>query len=282
MPQTDTGAVDVGRLAIQPQIPLTADVLGGKGFVELDQLEIVDGQVMAIQKVPDRRHRGETHDRRMAGTASGGDDFGQRRNAQRLGFVGGHDHHGGRPVVDPRGVAGGDLADFGDEGRRQPLQLGHGQAGPEVLVPGENQGVFFALRDFHGNDFVFKRSVIVGPFGVVLTAQRHLVHLPAGNVHVLGDEFGRVSHNVGFADTQAQRRLRGIHRPIFRVRDDVGTAVQGVDHGIHKNGVLKTTAPAGIGDLIGHTAHVFHTTGQDHLGHAGLNHGHARQHGLHA
>jgi hypothetical protein len=58
--------------------------------------------------------------------------------------------------------------------------------------------------------------------------------------------------------------------------------VQGVDHGIHELLVLEAAAPAGLGNGVGHAGHVLHTAGQDHVRHAGLDHGHTGDHGLHA
>ncbi len=42
MAKSDAGAVDVGDLAVQAKLFFTADVLGRKGFVDLDQFEIPD------------------------------------------------------------------------------------------------------------------------------------------------------------------------------------------------------------------------------------------------
>jgi hypothetical protein len=52
--------------------------------------------------------------------------------------------------------------------------------------------------------------------------------------------------------------------------------------GVHELLVLDPTAPARLGHLIGHTGHVLHASGQHDIGHAGLDHGHARDHRLHA
>ena len=42
MAQADTGTVDIGDLPIQAQLLFAAEVLGGKGLVDLDELEITD------------------------------------------------------------------------------------------------------------------------------------------------------------------------------------------------------------------------------------------------
>ncbi len=41
MTQTDSRAVDVGDLPIQAKLFFAADVLGCKGFIDLDQFEII-------------------------------------------------------------------------------------------------------------------------------------------------------------------------------------------------------------------------------------------------
>ena len=53
------------------------------------------------------------------------------------------------------------------------------------------------------------------------------------------------------------------------------SAMERMNHGIHKDLVLQPAAPACAGNRVGNTRHMFRTTGKDDIGHAGLDHGHA-------
>ena len=57
--QGDGAAVDVGALAVEAELPLDGQVLGGEGLVDLDQVHVVQREARALQRArapraPDR------------------------------------------------------------------------------------------------------------------------------------------------------------------------------------------------------------------------------------
>jgi hypothetical protein len=56
---------------------------------------------------------------------------------------------------------------------------------------------------------------------------------------MLRDKLRRMSHDIGFADEHAERGLRGVHRAVFGMGNNVGAAMQGVDQIIDKGLVLS-------------------------------------------
>ena len=282
MAQADAGAVDVGDFPVEAQFVFAADVLGGKGFVDFHQIEVGHAKAGSFHEVFHGRNRRQAHDRGMAGAHAGRLDPGQRFQTQFIGLVRGHDDHAGGAVVDARGVARGDLAGFGDKGRGQGGEFFHGHARAEMFVLVKDQGIFFPLGNHDRNDFVGKAAVLVGPFRVVVASQGHLVHFLPGDALHLGDEFRGVAHDIGLADEVGGRGLGGVHGAGLVKGEEIGAAVEGVDHGVHELGVLEAGTPPGLGHGVGDAGHVLHPTGQDDVGQAGLDHGHAGKDGFHA
>ena len=60
--QADAGAVDVGDFAVQVQVTFAADILGGEGFVQFHEVEVGDGQLVAVHQIIHGRYRGKAHD----------------------------------------------------------------------------------------------------------------------------------------------------------------------------------------------------------------------------
>ncbi len=58
MAQTDARAVDVGDLAVQAKLFFAADILGRKGFVDFDQIEIRKFKFVFFKQVLNGRNRG--------------------------------------------------------------------------------------------------------------------------------------------------------------------------------------------------------------------------------
>ena len=106
VPQGDRAAIDVRFSPVQPQLPLHREVLRGKGFIYLDQVEILYPEAGPVQRLPRGRHRPYPHDIRIDPRHAPRNDTPQRRHPQGPGALErGHDH-GRRSVIDAAGVAG--------------------------------------------------------------------------------------------------------------------------------------------------------------------------------
>src|SRR5712692_342470 len=107
VPQGDRAAIDVRFSPVQPQLPLHREVLRGKGFIYLDQVEILYPEAGPVQRLPRGRHQPYPHDIRIDPRHAPRNDTPQRRHPQGPGALErGHDD-GRRSVIDAAGVAGG-------------------------------------------------------------------------------------------------------------------------------------------------------------------------------
>ena len=106
----DRAAVDVEPLVVDAERPRRREHLRGERLVELDQVDVVDGQARAGQGHARRVDRSEAHDLRRQAADPGGDDAGERGQAELVDDpVADHDDRRGA-VVERAAVAGRDRA----------------------------------------------------------------------------------------------------------------------------------------------------------------------------
>ncbi len=86
----------------QPSSRLTANGLGGEGFVGLDQVEVADFPAGLFQRLARGRDRARAHDGRIDAGGRPGGDAGERGQAALGGLGGGHQHQGAAAVIDAR------------------------------------------------------------------------------------------------------------------------------------------------------------------------------------
>ena len=185
------------------------------------------------------------------------------------------------PSLTPEELPRRDLARLGDESRGQGGQRVHGQARAEMLVLVEDdRRLSPLLGDGNGDDLTGKVALCRGPFGVVVAPQGHRVDLLAGKAVHLGDELRRDAHDVGLAPEGFDDAAL-LDGTFFQARDEVGTRMEAMDDVVHEDLVLEPAAPARGRHGIGDPRHVFHAARQDDVRHAGLDHGHAGDDGLH-
>src|SRR5690606_8798179 len=104
----DGAAVDVQLLQRDAEVAVGGDHLGGERLVDLDQVDVVDGETGAAQRLLRRLDRAEAHDLGGEAGDTGGDDPGQRGQAELAGLGVAHDDQRGGAVVERAAVAGGD------------------------------------------------------------------------------------------------------------------------------------------------------------------------------
>jgi hypothetical protein len=120
--------------------PGGGDHLGGERLVDLEEVDVVDGQAGAAQGLLRRLDRAEAHDLgRQAGDA-GRDDAGERGEAELACLGVAHDHHRGGAVVERAAVAGGDQA-VGAEDRLEARDALHRDAGARAVVLADDGAV---------------------------------------------------------------------------------------------------------------------------------------------
>ena len=133
MAERDRAAVDVDLVAIEAQLLLAREVLRREGLVDLDQVEIVERQLRALERLADRRRRAHAHQRRLDADRRPRHDAAERLRAARLRGILAGDHQRRRAVDDAAGVAGRHDAVL-LEHRRQLRQDLHRRLGPHVIV----------------------------------------------------------------------------------------------------------------------------------------------------
>ena len=135
MAQRNGAAVGIDEIGIlrQPELAEAGDGLGGEGLVQLDDVEIADGEAEALQQLLRRRHRPDPHDpRRHAGRGHAQHPC-PRRQPVALGRRSRGEQQSRRPIIDARGIAGGDGAGIANH-RLQLGERGQGRIGAGMLV----------------------------------------------------------------------------------------------------------------------------------------------------
>jgi hypothetical protein len=125
-------------VVVDAQVLRRGQHLRREGLVDLHDVHVVDGHPRPGQGLLGRRDRAEPHDLRIQGGHAGGDDPGQRLDAELRGLDVRHDDQRRRPVVERAGVAGGDPT-VGPEHRRELAILsrfaGRGDSSASITLP---------------------------------------------------------------------------------------------------------------------------------------------------
>src|SRR5690606_37407912 len=132
--------------------------------------DVVDGETGAAQRLLRRLDRAEAHDLGGEAGDTGGDDPGQRGQAELAGLAVAHDDQRGGAVVERAAVAGGDQP-VGAEDRLQTGDALHGDPGARTVVLGDHG----AVRRRDGSDLALPEAVLDGLLGEVLRADAELV-----------------------------------------------------------------------------------------------------------
>ena len=243
MAQGDARAVDVGAGGVEPQLPYHVNGLGGEGLVQLDQVDVVQGDARALQHLARRWHGAGAHVGRLDARHGPAHPTHARRDALRGRALGRHDDERGSGVVHPRGVAGGHRATVLEGGPERCELLDAGICA-RVLISAHDHRVPAALRRADRHDLAIEAPLALGRYGprVALGRQRILVlaaHLVALR-HVLGGHA-----HVVVVDGAAQPHGEGI--------DQLAIAV-------------AQAIEAHAGRQVGHGAHALHAARDDDVG----------------
>ena len=78
MAECDGAAVDVEFLAVEMQLAIAGQDLGGEGFVEFDQIEVGEFEAVFLFHLADGGHGADAHDARIDSGGSRGENSRQR------------------------------------------------------------------------------------------------------------------------------------------------------------------------------------------------------------
>jgi hypothetical protein len=116
MAQGDGAAVHVDLFFGQAELADAAERLGRKGFVQLDEVEVGDGETGAGQGLLGGGDRAVAHGGGVDAGGGHGANAGHGLHAELAGGFGGGDHDGGGTVVERGAVARGDRAPAAEGG----------------------------------------------------------------------------------------------------------------------------------------------------------------------
>src|SRR5580692_1616385 len=108
--------IDVRGVIGDAELAQAGETLRGKGFVDLDQIEIGNLEAEPLHQLFGRWHGADSHDARRYCRRGHAEDAGTRRQSVRLGSVFACKNDGGGAVVDAGGIAGGDGAGIANDG----------------------------------------------------------------------------------------------------------------------------------------------------------------------
>ena len=174
--------------------------LGGEGLVELDDVDLVQGEAGPLQGGGGGRDGTDAH---HIGADAGDGPRPEREQwpqAPALGLVaGGHDAHRGAVIL-AACVAGGDgrLGVDLQTDRPQGGQVLEGRLGTRVLVAVDHEvRLASPPGDRHRDQLVGEAARIVGRAGTPLRPHRQLVLLFAGDGVLPAQVLGRLQHSAG-------------------------------------------------------------------------------------
>ena len=124
--------IDPRVLVVQAEQLQAGQDLRREGFVDLDQADLVQVDAGALQRAEDRLLRADAHQPGLHADAGASEDPRQRPDALALADRAIAQQHYRRPVVDPRGIAGGHYP--AGEQRRQARQGRQVGLRPRMLV----------------------------------------------------------------------------------------------------------------------------------------------------
>ena len=103
------------------EVAVARQHLGGERLVQLDHVDAIERELVALEQLAYRGHRADPHARRVHAHRDVAEQRGLRRHAVTRGGRLGHHHYRSRAVGDGGGVAGGDRPVLPEHG----LELRH-------------------------------------------------------------------------------------------------------------------------------------------------------------
>ena len=185
MAERDRASVHVDLVHVGLQLDFPGLYHRGKGLVDLGQVDVIHGHVVALEDLPGGRDRAGKHDHRVDTDRSLVDDPGAGLQTELVGLFPGHQQHRGGTVGNLGGVAGSDLAVF-LERRLEAGQTFEAGAGPNSLV-----GAVGVTVDLEGRDLPLEATFLGGLLGPGVGADSELVEVDLGDLPLVGDHLGR-------------------------------------------------------------------------------------------
>ena len=161
----------------------------GKGFVHLEQIDVVNGETGAIERLLRCGYRSGEHDHRIDAGHGHGVNPCFRLEPEFFGLLLRHQEQRCGPIGDLGRVAGGDPA-IALERRLKGCQLLQRGVPPDTFVSRDDFGASVVPGDFYRNDLALESTLFGGLAGPSMRLERQLVELLAGDPPLVGDHLG--------------------------------------------------------------------------------------------
>src|SRR2546430_1946221 len=181
--ERDRAAVDVHTAHVRVKLPLPREHDRSERLVDLDEVDVVQGERGPLQHALGRRDRTGQHDRRVHAGERRRDHARAGPDAERLRSLGRHEHERRGAVGDLRGVGGGHHT-VGLEGRRQRRYFFAVDGHADALVGVEDGAVW----ERHRPDLALEPPLGDRASGLLVALRRELVELLALEPPRLGDQ----------------------------------------------------------------------------------------------
>ena len=224
MGERDRSAVDIHFVAVQSELSLDRYVLWGKGLIDLDQIQVSQGETRLVERLPRRRRRSDSHDPRGYTGDTPRDQATHRRKTVSRGELGVGDDQRCRTVSNSAGVSRGHQAVFLEIGTKRCQGLSRGIR-PYVLIHAE-LGFLASLQQRDRDDFVVELSLVPRRLRPRLASHRISVDFLAADVVFLGQVLGGLGHRK----TAVRVRQRFPERVLERHRWPEPQAPAGAAH----------------------------------------------------
>ena len=205
MTERDRATVHVQLVHRDAEVLRRRNHLRRERFVDLDEIDVVNRHLCALQCLTNRLDRTQAHDLGIQTGHARRNDARERGDAQLLRLRVTHHHHGSCAVVQRTGVPRSDLA-IGAESRLQVGEALDGRSVAGTIVLRHHGAV--GKRD--RCDFTFEETVVLVRDGELLRARAELVHLAARDTLDLAHVLGRLAHRDVDVGQTLRRRPRGL------------------------------------------------------------------------
>ena len=245
MADGNSAAVDIHLLARNPELFLSGERNNGEGFRNFEKVDVLRFPPGFFHRPAHRLGRRGSEPHRILRETRVSDDLRQRLHAERLRFIGGHQHDGGGAIVNRRRVRGGHRTGF-IENRLQRRNFFVIHFSRTFVIFDEDLIAFFSF-DFDRGNFVLEVARLNRSVRALEGRNRKgVLHLTRESLF-LRAEFTTRSHVL----------------IIIRIPKAV------VDHAVDERGVPHAKTAARVLKIIRNIRHRLHTARDDDFGIAG-------------
>src|ERR1700736_6119971 len=192
MAERNRATVHVEFRAIEMQLPVTGQNLGGEGFVEFNQVEISHPQLMLLLHLAQRWNWRNAHDARIYADRSHSQNAGERLEIIFLGEVLAGENYRGGAIRNTRRIASRDRSAF-REHRRELSHLLHRGSQEQMFVTSESLRTFLTFKRDRG-EFAIKSVAVECCRRASLRAESICILLFTSDLVLLGQNFGGFAH----------------------------------------------------------------------------------------